>query len=859
MEIPLPWFLVLAVIVSVPAVPQALGGLGTSTDDTAGQHLGPGLQATTSSVLEEGLLEGAQGPIPVIVHGEDSRGLDRALATAEEIEILYRFESIPAAYAIVAASELSPLAQQPDTTFIESASKDVEYHLDEATITSRAREVFDPSFDPSLFGIDEDSPNLVDAEGNTINGSGIGIAVVDSGLDATHPGFQVPGKVQANYVMTPRGEAIDAGPYTELGEGHGTRIAGVASGTGAGASENTDLRGAAPGSSLYGFAIEPRNQRGFAGTFDAEKPAATLLAAMAFDWILENGDDQDPAIRVVLNGWSCGETECSDDRQAHLQLAEELAEAGFVVVFPVGNGQGEALVPATSAESTLPTPGIIGVAGYEAEGPADRGQCASGISSQGNAFDPATWPDIAAPSFGLMSPNAMAAHTQPRLPVGSSDEPTDPPTDPRWAYTNGFGTSMGAAHIAGIASLVLQANPSLLAEDVEYILETTAHEGEALTDGGHCPAPFIRADATNPWDGANYEVGHGLVDAMDAVQMAQAYDGLPDGPAPDLEEIPADYLHEDAVVSIDEEQVFYLDGEDELSTDAPEGDVPRVRPKLHGDGVIHRTQIQQETSVSAAYAEVWMGDGDQSTQHTVYCRSVNFQAQVLRIDADTGQSTLLGEAETDAEPMVGPGPWMKEIPIVFGDEHVSADDPVHEPEWVVFEPGDELELRVQTSSFCTLPPSPHPEGDYVVYSEAESTPSRLFLGESTREYEPGSFEACQEIRDNYSDAEPEEDIECSWIGGARQNIPTECVEGRYKVQWEGPPGSGALLECSEASVMCTVPSDVDGWGSCEAEGVANKLRTTAGQQLCTYFTDSGEQVDGEGQCTIVRQPSTSPS
>ncbi|PSG97823.1 hypothetical protein BRD56_03545 [Thermoplasmatales archaeon SW_10_69_26] len=843
MQVPRLAVVVLALVTAVPAAGQALAGTVDAPDGPSIPAAGSG----SADVLEDGLA--ASDPANVIVHARDDEALDRATAL-DGIEPRYRFAHLDAAYALAREGSLATLAEQPGITFVEDADKRLEYHLDEATITSRAREVFDPSFDPSPF-VDEPTATFTADDGSPIDGDGVGIAVVDSGLDATHPTFDAPGKVPANYVVTPAA-VVDVGSYSELGEGHGTRIAGVAAGTGGGTAGDADLRGAAPGASLYGFAVEPRNQRGYAGTFSAEKPATTLEAAIAFDWILENGDQLDPAIDVVLNGWTCDERECGDERQAHLQLAQALADDGHVVVFPVGNGHGEALVPATSAEATLPTPGVLGVAGYDDEGPGDRDSCASKISSQGNAFDPSTWPDIAGPSNAITSPNALSVQQQPRLPAGSGQDPTSA----RYGYTDAFGTSIGAAHIAGVAALMLQANPELTPGEVEHVLESTAHEGPELADGGHCPAPFLQADATNPWDGANYEVGHGLVDAVDALEAAIAFDGLPDT-EPSLAEIPDDYLHEDAVVSPDEDQAFHLEGEDELSREAPEGDLPRVRARTWGESIVHRTEIQQETTISAAYAEIWIGDGDQSTQHTVFCRSVNFQAEIARIDADTGEREVIGVGETDAEPMAGPGPWMKEIPVVFGDKQVSADDPVHEPREVTFEPGDELEVGVRTSDYCTFPDTPHPEGEYVVYSEAESTPSRIFLGESTTEYRPGSFEACQEIRDNYADAVPEEDIECSWIGGARQNVPIECREGRYKVEWFGPPGSGAAVKCTGADAACTIPQDADGWQTCEAEAIAHTANVAT--DLCTYFTPDGEQVDGEGRCTIVREPTTRPS
>ncbi|MEZ5919441.1 MAG: Ig-like domain-containing protein [Alphaproteobacteria bacterium] len=72
------------------------------------------------------------------------------------------------------------------------------------------------------------------------------------------------------------------------------------------------------------------------------------------------------------------------------------------------------------------------------------------------------------------------------------------------SYGNTWGTSLSAPLVAGVAALVLAANPALTPDDVETILETSA------------------VDLGNPgWD--KY-YGHGRVDAAAAVQMAVNYE-----------------------------------------------------------------------------------------------------------------------------------------------------------------------------------------------------------------------------------------------------------------------------------------------------------------------------------------------
>ena len=69
-------------------------------------------------------------------------------------------------------------------------------------------------------------------------------------------------------------------------------------------------------------------------------------------------------------------------------------------------------------------------------------------------------------------------------------------TFPGGAYAEGTGTSMAAPHVAGLAALLLQANPKLTPDQIEQLLMTTA---EPL--GAHVP---------------NNATGRGLVNAYTA-------------------------------------------------------------------------------------------------------------------------------------------------------------------------------------------------------------------------------------------------------------------------------------------------------------------------------------------------------
>ena len=85
-------------------------------------------------------------------------------------------------------------------------------------------------------------------------------------------------------------------------------------------------------------------------------------------------------------------------------------------------------------------------------------------------------------------------------------------------YSNFSGTSAAAPHVAGVAALVLSVNPCLTREEVTYILESTCTKVR--------PDMYNYVNNSNHPNGTwNIEVGHGLVNAYEAVLLAQQMGG----------------------------------------------------------------------------------------------------------------------------------------------------------------------------------------------------------------------------------------------------------------------------------------------------------------------------------------------
>ena len=245
--------------------------------------------------------------------------------------------------------------------------------------------------------------------GARIDGRGVGVAVVDSGVDGTHPDLEsrMGGNVKIICSAPQFAVTSATGGFTQCiapklvveaedtdslsGGGHGTHVAGIVAGTG----EASDGRyhGAAPGATVYGVSV---------GTVLVVENALDGLA-----WVLENHDKVSPAIKVVNNSWGSSyrpyDPQNGPFHKATWKLQEALVAEGVTVVFAAGNSGGNGSTPTTSAECINPTPGIICVANYDDRNTGTRDGVIASTSSRGRTDQPENWPDVSAPGTQIIS------------------------------------------------------------------------------------------------------------------------------------------------------------------------------------------------------------------------------------------------------------------------------------------------------------------------------------------------------------------------------------------------------------------------------------------------------------------------
>lgn len=411
-----------------------------------------------------------------VVGARDEAALLGALARAG-LAPLDALESVPAALVRADARALAVLARDARVTSIE-ANVPLEFDLSTSTTATRARPVWDEERAQTV-GLHA----ILDDDGNPIDGRGVGIALVDTGVNGAHPDLPWKLKVARNFLAVPDPLSADPLAFVDVPDStptatHGHHVAGILAGLGNGLPQGA-YKGAAPGATLTSFS---------AATADF------WFAAKAWDWVFAHGAEQDPPIRVVSNSWGIANGPCDPEHALSKIQRRLVLERGVTMVFSAGNSGGDGSTDNTRSQFRCGYGGLIGVANYDDLNVASREGPLSATSSRGRASDPTSWPDVSAPGTNIYGPAAL---NQP------------PPTT---TYTAMSGTSMAAPQVAGALALLTQAHDGLSPAQAECLVEETAYK---FADSG-----AYASSADRRHDGSHFAKGHGLLDAHAAVRAA---------------------------------------------------------------------------------------------------------------------------------------------------------------------------------------------------------------------------------------------------------------------------------------------------------------------------------------------------
>lgn len=257
---------------------------------------------------------------------------------------------------------------------------------------------------------------LKNSNDEAVTGSGVTVAILDTGIDYRHPDLGgclgTECKVVGGYNFVEGEDFTDPMDY----QGHGTHVAGIVAAKGT-------LRGVAPDAKLYAFKVLDDTGSGLdsaiiAGLERAVDPDGDPLT-----------DDQVDVINMSLGGWGAYDSPLS-------QAANNAMDAGIIVVVAAGNDGGY---------SSIGSPGnaerVITV------GASDNDDAIAGFSSRGPINGQSYLkPELVAPGVNI---NSAA---------------------PGGGYAIHSGTSMAAPHVAGGAALLKQLRPELNAQEIKSLL-----------------------------------------------------------------------------------------------------------------------------------------------------------------------------------------------------------------------------------------------------------------------------------------------------------------------------------------------------------------------------------------------------
>ncbi|ANZ43364.1 hypothetical protein BBK82_38160 [Lentzea guizhouensis] len=269
-------------------------------------------------------------------------------------------------------------------------------------------------------------------------GSGTTVAVLDTGIDTTHPDLQ--GAVVEEKNFTPAATTDDK-------YGHGTHVASTITGDGT-------YKGIAPDAKLVNGKVLDDGGSG---------SESGVIAGM--EWA---------ATRAEVVNMSLGSSSPSDGTDLMSQAVNRLtAEHGALFVISAGNSGGPVASPA-AADAAL-TVGAV-----------ERDDRLANFSSRGPRHgDGAIKPDITAPGVDIVA--AKARNGVIGTPVGPD-------------HVALSGTSMAAPHVAGAAAVLAAKNPAWSPLEIKTALmhSAKAHADSSVFDQGAGRVDVARAVTTSP-------------------------------------------------------------------------------------------------------------------------------------------------------------------------------------------------------------------------------------------------------------------------------------------------------------------------------------------------------------------------
>lgn len=272
-------------------------------------------------------------------------------------------------------------------------------------------------------------------------GDGIGVAVVDSGIDPAADFFTQTGYDRVTAAVS-FGKGTNHSVYD--GYGHGSHIAGIIGGNGG--NSGGAYIGVAPKSNLINVKVSDN------------KGAATILSVVeGLQWV----NDLRDVLHIRVVNISLNATVSDSYINDPLDAAVEVLWFNKVVVVTSAGNNGKEAVYAPANDPFAITVGAVDDKGTTSL----SDDVMASFSAFGPTKDSISKPDLVAPGTNIVSvlgsPAEELALAHPGNVVNNH-------------YFRMSGTSVAAPMVTGVVALLLQANPDLTPDQVKYRLTATA-------------------------------------------------------------------------------------------------------------------------------------------------------------------------------------------------------------------------------------------------------------------------------------------------------------------------------------------------------------------------------------------------